>query len=131
LPIRKIVVFSLVMDDVLTSEFPFVQQLPKREKTKLQRFWESFQEMKDAQIEHGVLLPVKFCAALADVSHQRIHQLIAAGTIKTVVIQGHPFVTEASFVEWMKTDRKPGRHLSLGEMCKQSFSAARRTIKNS
>lgn len=97
------------MFETAAIEFPFVERLPKREKSRLQKAWDLFQEAKAAQDKHGFLVPERLAAKVAGVSQQRISQLRQAGVLLTVDIDEHPFITEDSLVEWMKSERKRGR----------------------
>lgn len=91
------------------SEFAFVEELPKREKSRWQKLWEHFEEIKRITAEKGMLLPLSLAAQIAGVSRQRISDLCDNGTLDRVVMDGHPFVTEDKFVAWAKSDRKGGR----------------------
>jgi hypothetical protein len=104
------------MEQAETLDFPFVVALPKREKSRVVSFWESFDELRKASKQHGFLMPVKFAADLANVSRQRIDELVADGVIERVEVQGHPFITENSFVAWAQRERQRGRPVkqSLG-----------------
>lgn len=97
------------MFDAVAIEFPFVDRLPKREKNRVQRAWDVVERMRVAQSEHGLLLPFMLVAKLAGVSTQRVSQLTQSGSLRVVEIDGHPFITENSLVEWVKTERKAGR----------------------
>jgi hypothetical protein len=91
------------------SEFAFVEDLPKREKSRWQKLWEHFEEIKRITAERGILLPLGLAAQIAGVSRQRIGELCDKGTLDRVIMDGHPFVTEDKFVAWAKSDRKGGR----------------------
>lgn len=95
--------------DVLTTDFPFVEELPKREKSKLAKLWDQFQVMRDATAKHGCLVPIALAAKLGNVSNQRIHQLMDVGTLERVEIDGHPFISETSMLNWVSAERKAGR----------------------
>lgn len=99
------------MEAITSDEFPFVKDLPKREKSKLQLFWDRLAEIRAITREHGQLLPIPFAAALANVSRQRIDGLVDQGLVIKIELQGRPFITENSFVAWAKSERKAGRPL--------------------
>jgi len=122
------------MTETMASEFPFVEQLPKREKSRLLKLWDHFAEARALTKEHGMLVPVQLAASLAGVSNQRIHQLMEADQLKRVELNGHPFVTENSFVVWAQSERKNGRpfkDLAKGETWKLAKQiATERVTKN-
>lgn len=94
-------------------DFPFVAELPKREKSRLAKMWDAFNEMKELQKRHGSLVPVQVCAALGGVSNQRICQLADEGRLVRIEFHGHPYIAEDSFVEWASSERKSGRPLGV------------------
>lgn len=114
------------MSDVITADFPFVQDLPKREKSKLATLWDQFQAFRKASAEHGSLLPQNFAAELLGVSRQRIHQLIEEGKLQVVCVHTSRFITEGSLVDLAKSERKAGRPFKLPETTKEMWSASRR-----
>lgn len=91
------------------TEFPFVDALPKRERKRVATVWERWEDCKLAMASKGTLIPATLAAALGDVHRSRIPQLCDAGKLERVVIEGHVFVTEASFLEWVRGERKTGR----------------------
>jgi hypothetical protein len=60
-----------------------------------------------------MLMPIAFAAKIAGVSRQRIDDLVERGQVERVVLNGHPFVTEESFIAWAKSERKAGRPFKL------------------
>lgn len=113
------------------TEFPFCEALPKREKSRVVRIWESLEEARQVVKLHGFLLPVKFAAGLADVSRQRIDELVSDGVIVRIDLDGHAFITEDSFVAWAKTERKQGRPLKVtrAKLLKVAFATAKDSCK--
>lgn len=99
--------YAEAVDDV--AEFPFVATLPKREKSRVQRAFDILEEMRAAVEAHGVLVPCVLAAKIGGVSRQRVHELSEEGKLKRVEFDGHVYVTEASVVEWLKSERKSGR----------------------
>lgn len=97
------------MFDVAAMEFPFLAGLDKREKSRVSKAWEVFHQMREAQAVHGLLLPQPLAAELGGVCRQRITQLVDMGRLQVVDVGGHPFITENSLVEWVKSERKSGR----------------------
>lgn len=117
------------MTEISVSEFPFVAELPKRAKGKLQTLWDAYSELSKLTEEHGMLIPCSFAAELAGVSRQRIHRLCEQGDLVTVNIGPRQrFITEASFVEWAKSERKAGRPFKAPSL-KESMVMAKRLVK--
>lgn len=108
------------MDNVATSEFPFVQELPKRERSKLANLWDVLKEARAATEHHGSLVPPSFAADLLGISRQRLHVLMEEGKLETVTFHGKRFVGENSLVAWAKAERQNGRPVSPTS---QSFKA--------
>jgi len=128
------------MFDAVANDFPFVAELPKREKSKVVKVWESFQELARISETEGVLIPVSFAAKVLDVSRQRIDELIAGERMKCYLVNGHRFVSENSVVEYAKGERKAGRPVgkfldSMGSdfnvAAKCALEAGRGVLKNS
>jgi len=97
------------MSDIAITEFPFVEALPKREKSKFQTLLDHLEEVGRIVDEKGMLLPHAFAAKLGGVSQQRIDQLCDAGKLERVDFAGRPFVTEKSLVAWAQSERSAGR----------------------
>lgn len=102
----------------------FVKELKARERSRVMRFWDMLKLWRLAQQEHGELLPVPMVAGLADVCRQRVHQLVEAGTLEVVYVNGHPMVTVKSLQAWLGSERRPGRP-SLAEMAKRSWAGGK------
>ena len=94
------------------AEFPFMGELPKREAKRVHSVWDKWAEVKAIIAARGTLIPVTFAAELGGVSRQRIHQLTQAGKLERVNVGDMSFISEASFMEWVKSERKTGRPLS-------------------
>lgn len=94
------------------GEFPFVEALPKREKKRVVSAWERWEEAKIAMASKGTLIPIPMAATLGGVSRPRIDKLCEAGKLERVVVEKHTFVTEESFLAWVKSERKTGRPFS-------------------
>lgn len=106
---RQGIVQPVVMFDSAVCEFPFVEGLPVREKSRIGKAWDIVSHMREAQAQHGLLIPERLAAKLAGVSSQRIGQLALGERLNRVYIDGHPFITEDSLVAWLKSERKTGR----------------------
>jgi len=98
-----------------TLQFPFVERLPAREKSKLAKLWRHFDEVKELMKEKGTLVPMTIAADLIEVSRQRVDELVERGHLERVEFHGRPFITEVSLVRWARAERpKGGRgHKSL------------------
>jgi hypothetical protein len=97
------------MFEAVATDFPFVAELPKREKSKVVKVWESFQELSRVSAVEGMLIPQAFAAKVLDVSRQRVYELSGEGRLKVVLVNGHKFVTEKSVIDYAKSERKAGR----------------------
>jgi len=95
----------------MAYDFPFVEQLPKREKSRVVKLWDHFAEVRALTNQHGMLVPVQLAASLAGVSRTRIDELVGDDVLKRIELHGHPFITENSFVAWAQSERKRGRPL--------------------
>lgn len=115
--------------DSTATDFPFVAELPKREKSRLGKLWDAFKELKALQNEHGYLVPQKAAAALLDVSATRIDQLVVAGHLTRRDFLNHVYITENSIVELARSERKNGRPFKKIEECASSPLAAWRVAR--
>lgn len=110
-------------------DLAFVNDLPRREKTRWQKLWDAFQEFKRISEEKGTLVPLPLAAKLTDVSHQRLSQLCVDGRLERVTLNGHVFVTEDSLLAWARSERKRGRPLKVPETTGECWKAAREVAK--
>lgn len=117
------------MHQAAITEFPFVDEMPKGEKSKLAKIWDQFQALSDAQKEHGILLPPAFVASMLGVSRQRISEVCKDGRLVVVQVGGRPFVTEHSVIDYAKAERKVGRPLNIPTTNKEIFKRAMDTAK--
>jgi len=97
--------------EAAVNEFPFVEALPKREKSKLAKVWDMVNHLKEAQARQGTLLPLTLAAKALDLSRTRVEQVVADGRLKRVEVDGHVFLTLDSVIEFASTERKNGRPL--------------------
>jgi len=100
-----------MMFEAVATDFPFVAELPKREKSKLAKVWGHFQELSRISEVEGMLIPMAYAAIVLDVCRQRVYQLAEEGRLKVIEVNGHQFVTERSVVDFAATERKAGRPL--------------------
>jgi len=99
------------MHEITVNEFPFVAELPKREKSKVAKAWEFFQELREVVRAHGAVIPLPLAAELVGVSRTRVSQLAHQGRFECVEIHGHLYLTEESVIAFAKSERVNGRHL--------------------
>lgn len=97
------------MFEAQTMDFPFVAEMPKRERSKVETLWDRFHRLKAITDEKGMLLPVVFCAKLLGVSRQRVYALLDEGRMERVDLDGQIFITEESFISWCRAEHKQGR----------------------
>lgn len=111
------------------TEFPFVADLPKREQKKVRSVLEQWREFKVIVESKGHLIPPSTAAQIASVTRGRIYQLMDVGTLEVVRLQGHCFVTEASFTAWITSPRKDGRPAGDGEPSGRLVNLIRKAAK--
>jgi hypothetical protein len=97
------------MSEAAAIDFPFVAGLPKRERSRFQKLQDEFAKVKAIVAEKGMIVPSRLASKLLGVSQPRIDQLMDAGILERVELDGHPYVTEASIVAFANTERKAGR----------------------
>lgn len=109
-------------------DFPFVQDLPKREKSKLANLWDALKasraDVDAAFASQGGIVPVGLAAQLLNVSKQRVSQLLDEGKLVAVSVHGHRFVGEDSLVALAKSDRKGGRPVKAPSLS-ESYALAK------
>lgn len=97
------------MFEAAVNEFPFVAELPKREKSKLAQLWERFQEIQAITERKGTIVPPIVAAELLGVSKQRVWQLMEDGRLERVMWRNQVFVTEKDLLAFAESERKTGR----------------------
>lgn len=116
-----------------TLDFPFLAELPKREKSKMANFWDRLAEMRAVSQEKGPLIPIRFAARLLGISHQRVTELMKLGRLECYEVDGHSFVPESSLVAFAKSERKAGRPpkvvTSYSECVKVAIDCAKELVK--
>jgi hypothetical protein len=100
------------MFEAAHTEFPFVEALPKREKSKVSKLWDHFAQVRELVAQKGMLVPQQFVGQLLGVSRQRVHQLVNEGRFEVVELQGHRYLTEKSVLAFAQEERKAGRPLT-------------------
>jgi len=97
------------MTDTLTMPFPFLAEVPKRERPAIMDGWAELEEFQEMVRQDGAAIPVTFAAKLLNVSKQRVYELMATGRLQKIELGGHGYVTADSLVAWGKAERKVGR----------------------
>jgi excisionase family DNA binding protein len=104
------------MQDV-TSEFPFVAEMPKRQQGFLRTMWEVLGELSELQKTVGGCFPISLAADALGVSRSRVHQLIQDGRLEAHRMGSQLFVTHVSLIEFAKVERLTGRPSKDLEVC--------------
>lgn len=98
----------LMVTDV--SEFHFVGDLPKREKTKVRRLFDVLDDLDNTVKVRGALVPQVMVAEILGVQRQRVSTLIAAGRLEAIDVGGYKQVFTESIREFARKEPlKPGR----------------------
>lgn len=105
--------FSTMIEAVNVTEFPFVSELPKREKSELARAWDRLVAFERLQTYHGPCVPASVAAALLGISRQRVYQLIEQGRFARLEIEGHCFIPTGDVRAYAESERKTGRPCSF------------------
>ena len=121
---------NVALSTVDLAEFPFVAEMPKRERSRLRTVWDTFLEAKALTEAKGMLIPLSLAASLGGVSKTRIYQLCDSGALERVEFGKNGFVTESSFMTWVQGERKAGRPFShlpdtYSGMAKMALSSAK------
>lgn len=111
------------MHEAIVNEFPFVGELPKREKSKLASLWDEFKEMSRIAEKKGIPVPPGLAAELLGVSRQRIYELMGSGVLETVTVGGRTYVTENSLVAWAEAEHKVGRPTKIEQAARMGAVA--------
>lgn len=90
------------------SLFEIPASEPKRVKTK----WQELAEMSKVDEEAGGLVPIFVAAALLDVSHQRVSQMLESGRLQHWVFFDRKFVGVNDLADYVNSERKGGRPVS-------------------
>jgi hypothetical protein len=109
------------MDQVLDNEFPFVNTIPKREKSRLRKAWDLFQELAAATEQHGPMCPASLAKKILDVSQQRVAQLMETGQLVSVSVAGHNYITKESLIAYCNSERKAGRPVKALTLTKREM----------
>jgi len=99
---------SGAMYQAAITEFPFVEELPRREKSKLAKLWDHLAAVRAITAEKGTLIPQHMAAGLLNVCKQRVCQLIDDGKLEGIEVHGVRYVTADSCEAWAKAERSKG-----------------------
>lgn len=113
--------------DVL--EMPFMDALPKRQKSKVEKVWDALKELAAVESQHGRLIPQSIAAKLLNVSRQRTNELVDLGRLESFEVFGVRMVTENSVVSFAQSERKSGRPHNLPTTFKEAFRRAKTPLK--
>jgi len=119
------------MFEAEATEFPFVAAMPKREKGKLAKLWDHFNELRAIVDEKGMLIPQSMVAELLGISKQRLWVLGNEGRLEGVTVGKYRYYTEQSLIEFAKLERVAGRPVKLPENNSEMWKAALRAAKAS
>lgn len=97
------------MFEAEATEFPFMAEVPKSEKSKLAKVWDHFKAVSAVVEKKGMLVPQHLAAELLGVSRQRIWVLANEGRLEGIELGGIRYVTEDSVIAFAKLERKAGR----------------------
>ena len=85
-------------------------KMPKRVKSR----WEELNQLCDIVDEHGPIIPMFVAADLLNLSRQRIHQLVEAGTLVPVEFAGKRWLAEKQLRAFVQLDRTSDRSHMAG-----------------
>jgi hypothetical protein len=97
------------MDGAPAAHFAFMADVPLD--AKKQKRVGLFTMLRAVFKEDGPYIPAGLVQELLGVSRQRVHQLIKDEKIKTVIVDGHHFVTEASLKAYLAESEERGHNL--------------------
>jgi len=115
--------------EVSITEFPFVAEMPKREKSKLAKLWDELSVARDTVEEHGALLPMYLAAELMNVSRQRVDQLLESGKLQGAVVFDKRWVLQSSVEAWAREEHKAGRPLKHLETIEGAIKTTRKAYR--
>lgn len=117
------------MDAVKQFDFPWLGELPKREKSKVGKALDVIKEMSALSQSKGVLVPPAFAAQLLGITKQRVHTLMQTGRLERVEFNGHPFIPEDSLLAFAREERRNGRPPKALSSVKEVWKASRAYAK--
>jgi len=97
------------------AEFPFMAELPKREKGKVAKLFDVLEEIGRVQSEKGGIVPQALVAEVLNVSRARVAELVDDGKLDSIRIGQHRFVFLESLWARCKAEKdKGGRPRKVG-----------------
>jgi hypothetical protein len=97
------------MFEATQADFPYVDELPKREQKRVLGVWDRISMMNDVWQEHGGLVPVIVAAKCLNVSRSRLDDFAREGRLVRVELEGHVYVSRNSLTEFARIERANGR----------------------
>jgi len=97
------------MFEATADEFPFVEDLPKREKSRWQKYCDAMAEFAEVSRQEGGLVHVSMAANFLNVSRTRIDELCNAGILKRFSFGGHVVISVRSLKERAESKLLKGR----------------------
>ena len=99
-----------------TSDFPFVDDIPKREQKKVLSLWDSLAAFSELVKENGPPVSFTLASKLLGISKQSVSQLVQDNRFKIITSpDGVAVITANSLMDFAKEERKAGRPTKLGE----------------
>lgn len=94
----------------MIAEFPFVENLPKREVKKIESIWDRVQSYQDIVSQDGAPITFQIAADLLGISKQRVYQLEPQAGFKIIPLpNGDRAIAYHSLLQFAKKQRSPGR----------------------
>lgn len=121
-----------MMSEAFVGEFPFVADMPKRERSKVLDLWARFKEFAESCDEVGGAVPVMLAAKMLGISHQRVWELMKSGRLVQLSFEGHSFVSGDSMHRFAQSERKAGRPCKIDRhavTAKGAWEAAKEIVK--
>ena len=98
------------MNDAATTDFPFVAEMPKGEKSRRQKLVEEYYAFRKLSVE-GPPFTFSCAASFLGVSRQRIYQLCESGRLERIEFLGKSFITCDGILAMQAELRKTGVHV--------------------
>jgi len=114
------------MFEATANEFPFVSELPRREKSAVGKALDILSQYGELTRKHGTLVPSVMASSLLDISPQRLLELIYAGRFEGAVQLGRWwYIPEKALLEHAKTVSKKGGRRPKSPTFKECLTMAR------
>lgn len=97
------------MFEATISEFPFVERLPKREKSAVGKALDLVREFSELCETRGTLIPCALATAVLDISRQRMSIILQEGRFEGAVrFRGAWYIPESSLLEYARKEKSRG-----------------------